>query len=184
MTAHSQAWSCSAPAAVGAYLDAQHRTVDFARWVNIEAQKLGKNTGALRRGGPEGYVTIGLAPVDRLDPPEGWKYSSRAQAFVPATGRAGRHAQEWLAAHQPPPAANIRTALTEHGLPPNDLTKPGVVATPTVGQNSGVLWALYEGEPGDWMSGPQTPGEGWVKRTVAEYWAAAAARLAVIAKAG
>jgi hypothetical protein len=171
-----RAWATNDPTVVAEYLAAREVISEYARRINAAAVGFGGCLGAAQARSSEGSALIGLMPADESAPPPGWKFSRRARCFTPATGSTGRAAREWMKANQPP--RDPYSVLTGHGLPPNDLTgeaKDGhiAIASATVGVHDGTVWALYQGEPGDWLSGPRAPGELWTERPVSDFWRAA-----------
>jgi hypothetical protein len=183
------AYATNDPTVVAAFLAARDAESAFASHVIREAYALGNNTGVMRNGitSGQGYTTVGLAPKDEADPPAGWTYSSRKRMLVPARGRAGDAARQWLKDHQPPAEANVYGVLAAHGLPQNDLRgfKDGarLFSVPMVGHVDGTVWALYDGTPGVWYeSEPREPSPPWEKRKLSEFYAAQEAAEAAAAR--
>lgn len=183
MSKEPKAYSTDDPTAVAAFTAARDASVAFARKVVADAEALGKNKGALRTstGSDGGYETIGIAPDDPDDPPEGWVYSKAREALVPRRGKAGESARKWLAEHQPPKETRIRAVMAEHGLPVNDMHGDGRFGLPAIGVHDGVLWALYLGTPGLWFAGDKQPEITWTPRKLSEYYAAHEASEAQVA---
>jgi hypothetical protein len=138
----------SDPATVAAYLATVAEINAFARQVQADARKLGRNMGALLGGGLFAAAeVVGLAPLDPKDPPPGWRLVRKR--LEPMRGRAGAAARAWIAARKPP--ADIPTVLARHGLPRND-SRGGATGLPLVFLHEDTLWAMYEGVPdGGWQ---------------------------------
>lgn len=163
------AYSTDDPAVVAAFTAAIQARCDFSQRVVDDAETLGKNKGVLRMGGVFGRCeTVGLAPDDPNDPPEGWTYIRSRDRLEPRRGKAGDAARRWLADHQPPDDADGRTAMEAHGLPRHTGLDRGFstgrISTPRIFHHDGTVWALYSGKP----DGECT----WAPRRLSEYYAA------------
>lgn len=163
MTEH--VYSTSDPATLAAFNAAADAFSDCGRRASEDAEKLGKNKGALivrdRISGPR---VVGLDADDPTDPPEGWRYSKGDDHLVPRRGKPGEPARQWLDAHQPP---DVRKVLEEHGLPrfcKSDKDLRFFLATPGLIEHDGTVWAMYPAEP----DGVCT----WEPRKVSEFHAA------------
>lgn len=162
------AYSTSDPTIVAAYNTTADAFNDMGRRCREDAEKLGKNKGALivrdRISGPR---VVGLGADDPTDPPEGWRFSKRDDHLVPRRGKPGESARQWLDAHQPP---DLRKVLEAHGLPRYSKTGENLenfLGTPGLLVHDGTVWALYRGEP----DGECT----WTPRRVSEFHAASEA---------
>lgn len=163
MTEH--VYSTSDPTIVAAYRDTRAAFNDMGRQCREDAEKLGKNKGALivqdRISGPR---VVGLAADDPADPPAGWRYSKGEGNLVPRRGKPGEVARQWLDAHQPP---DLRKTLEGHGLPrfcDSGTDLRWFLATPGVLEHDGTVWAMYPAEPDGECS--------WERRKVSEWHAA------------
>lgn len=163
MTEH--VYSTSNPTIVAAYRDTADAYNTMGRKAREDAEKLGKNKGALivksRTSGPS---VVGLGADDPTNPPEGWRYSKTEEHLVPRRGKPGESARQWLEAHQPP---DLREVLEGHGLPRfcahgEDLR--WFLATPGLMFHDGTVWAMYPTEP----DGDCT----WERRRLSEWHAA------------
>ncbi|MER7331612.1 MULTISPECIES: hypothetical protein [unclassified Micromonospora] len=159
MTEH--VYSTSDPTTVAAFKAAADAFRDGGRRAREDAEKLGKNKGALMISGPIGKPRlVGLEPDDPTDPPQGWQYIKSRERLEPRRGRAGDAARHWMDAHQPP---DLRGVMGEHGLPAY-YRRENIIGAPELFEHGGTLWALFKGEPQGSCS--------WEPRKLSEFYAA------------
>ena len=171
------AYSTDNPDTIAAWHAAFAARDAFTVRLNAGREAIGRNTGAMttpnRMSG--GFYIVGLAADDPDNPPPGWRYSSSKQHLVPRRGNAGAVARRWLEEHQPPEDSNGRQVMAQHGLPIHDLVDGhdlGRISMPAIFLHDGVLWAHYDGKPGQWLAGNQQPQCTWTERKLSEYYAA------------
>jgi hypothetical protein len=185
MTSEQRAYSTDNPEAVAAYREAKEARLAFAERLRSDVEALG--------AGPNVYVRNGFGAPNEIftleqkgdHVPEGWRIVRGN--LVPRRGKPGEGARRWLANHQP---VDVRHVLTEHGLPrnvwvPNPSQGNYRVCAPEIFEHEGVLWALYEAEPGAQEIGFDSSPCTWTPRKLSEFHAAFEAfQEAEAAKAG
>lgn len=161
MTNDEHVYSTSDPAVVAAFKSTAEAFRDGGRRAREDAEKLGKNKGALMISGPLGKPrAVGLEPDDPADPPQGWQYIKSRGRLEPCRGKAGEAARNWLDAHQPP---DLRGVMGEHGLPAY-YRRGHIIGAPALFEHDGTVWALFGGEPQGSCS--------WERRKLSEFYAA------------
>jgi hypothetical protein len=171
MTSEQRAYSTDDPEAVAAYREAKEAHPAFAERLRSDVEALG--------AGPRVYLRTGFSvkEITALEQkgdhiPEGWRVVRGN--LVPRRGKPGEGARRWLMDHQPPDA---REMLVPHGLPrdvwvPNHDQGNYRVCAPEIFEHKGVLWALYEAEPGAQEIGFDSSPCTWTPRKLSEFHAA------------
>lgn len=167
------AYSTDDPTRVHAYREA----LAASRRVGINIRRDLHTLGA----GPKVYLNHGmfgskdeLVALEQLgdDIPDGWRVVRGR--LEPRRGKPGESARQWLADHQP---VDVRQVMTEHGLPraawlPQETGFGWRISPPEVFEHDGVLWALYDAEPGESESGFDDQQCEWPACPLSEYYAA------------
>ena len=170
MTQH--AYSTDNPAAVAAYRQAKESDIAFSGRLRADVEALGAGPRVYLRSGFGGPKEITALEQKGDHIPEGWRVVRGN--LEPRRGKPGEAARQWLADHQP---GDVRHVLTGHGLPrsvcvPNPGGSSYRVVAPEIFEHDGVLWALYEAEPGtDELGFDRTPCT-WAPRKLSEFHAA------------
>lgn len=165
------AYSTDNPEAVAVYRAAKDDHAGFAAKLRADVEALG--------AGPKVYVRNGFGGPNEVTAleqkgdyiPEGWRVVRGN--LEPRRGKPGDAARKWLAGHQP---TDVRHVLTKHGLPRNVwVPSPSQgnyrVCAPEIFEHQGVLWALYEAEPGAGLGFDDSPCT-WTPRKLSEFHAA------------
>jgi hypothetical protein len=143
------AYSTTDTETIAAYRQAKAGHSTFAARLRADVEALGAGPRVYLRSGAFGSpnTITGLEPKgDTI--PEGWRIVRGN--LEPRRGKPGEQARQWLAAHQP---VDTRHVLAQRGLPrdvwvPNPKVGNYRVVAPEIFEHKGVLWALYEAEPG------------------------------------
>ena len=166
------AYSTDNAAAVAAYRQAKQDTT-FAERMRADVEALGAGPRVFVRGGGFGTPQRVTALEQKGDHiPEGWRIV--AGNLEPRRGKPGEQARQWLADHQP---VDVRHVLTGHGLPyevwvPNPKAGNYRVCKPEIFEHEGVLWALYEAQPGTGGIVVDDAKCTWTPRKLSEFHAA------------
>lgn len=168
-----RAYSTDRPEVVAAYREAKADHPRFAARLRADVEALGAGPRVFLRSGAFGSPQAITALEQRGDHiPDGWRVV-RGQ-LEPRRGKPGEQARQWLAAHQP---VDVRHVLTQHGLPrdvwvPNPNGGNYRVCAPEIFEHQGVLWALYEAEPGTQEISFDSTRCTWTPRKLSEFHAA------------
>ncbi len=172
MVSTQHAYSTDNTDAVTAYRQAKDGHAAFADRMRADVEALGAGPRAFLRGGFGGPTEITALERKGDHIPEGWRVV-RGQ-LEPRRGKPGETARRWLADHQP---VDVRHVLTKHGLPrdvwvPNPKAGNYRVCKPEIFEHLGILWALYEAEPGSSEIGFDNTPCTWTPRKLSEFHAA------------
>jgi hypothetical protein len=176
------AYSTDNAEAVAAYRKAKADHPTFVERVRADLEALGAGPRIYLQGGGFGSPKTVTALEQKGDHiPEGWRVVRGN--LEPRRGKPGEAARQWLADHQP---VDVRHVLVQHGLPrdvwvPNPNAGNYRVCAPEIFEHDGVLWALYEAEPGTEEISFNSARCTWTPRKLSEFHAAREASEAVSA---
>lgn len=176
------AYSTSDPAILAAYHQTTADHAAMGERIRDDLTALGAGPQVwLQRGsfGSANQITAIQQNGDHV--PDGWRIVRGN--LEPRRGKPGEAARKWLADHQLP---DLRHVLAQHGLPrnvwvPNPSQGNYRVCPPELFELDGVLWALYDAEPGNSEISFDTEKCTWTPRKLSEFHAAAEAREAATA---
>lgn len=167
------AYSNDKPEAVAAYRQARTDRDAFGKRVAADLREL--------NAGPEVYFVSNSfsGGRDRITAiqqkgdhvPEGWRVMKRSGLLEPRRGKPGESAQQWLTDHQP---VDVRHVMEGYGLPRSCWIPGGSgyrIISPKLFEHDGVLWACYQGEPGQSGGFDNKPCT-WTPRKLSEFHAA------------
>jgi hypothetical protein len=172
MTQH--AYSTDNAEIVAAYRAAKDAHGTFASRLLADLQALGAGPRVYIRNGFGGPNEVTALEQKGDHVPDGWRLMKSSGNLEPRRGKPGEPARQWLAEHQP---VDVRHVLTQHGLPRSVwVPNPGAgnyrVCAPDIFEHQGVLWALYEAEPGAEEIGFDNSRCTWTPRKLSEFHAA------------
>lgn len=167
-----RAYSTDNPDAVAAYRQAVAERNAFGPRLKAAVEALG--------AGPRVFVRSGLISGDKQSltaleqkgdhVPEGWRVMKSSGHLEPRRGKPGEPARQWLAEHQP---VDVRSVMEQHGLPRSCwIPTQGFsyrIAAPELFEHDGVLWTLFEAEPGSSDTGFDDKACTWTPRQLSEF---------------
>lgn len=175
MSTEQHAYSTDNAETVDAYCRAVGQRNAFGAWMRDELDALGVGprvfVSSSGFSGDKQRVTALEQSGDRI--PEGWRVVRGN--LEPRRGKPGEAARQWLADHQP---TDVRHVMEGHGLP-RSCWIPATsgsfsfrIVSPELFEHDGVLWALYDAEPGVSDSGFDDKPCTWTPRKLSEFYAA------------
>lgn len=168
------AYSTDNPETVAVYRQAIADRIAMGKRLKEDAVALGAGPGAYLRSSGFGIDPDQITGLEQAGDhiPGGWRLVRGR--LEPRRGKPGDTARRWLTERQP---VDVRHVMQSHGLPrcawkPREREFGWALCPPVLFEHEGMLWALYEAEPGTSESGFDEQRCTWTPRKLSEFYAA------------